>query len=153
MKLNCKRNIYVSISFSVFVTLMSSSTIFAQSMEEKGFDISARSDRSDRGFEDSQVKLKMILTNSAGNKAIRTLTIKTLEVPDEKIGDKSIIIFDSPADINGTAMLSHAKILDADNQWIFLPALKRTKRISSVNKSGPFVGSEFAFEDLLAGNK
>ena len=42
------------------------------------------------------------------------------------------------------------KILDADDQWLFLPALKRVKRISSVNKSGPFVGSEFAFEDFTA---
>ena len=47
-------------------------------------------------------------------------------------------------------MLSHANILDPDNQWLFLPALKRVKRISSANKSGPFVGSEFAFEDFTA---
>ena len=47
-------------------------------------------------------------------------------------------------------MLSHAKILEPDDQWLFLPALKRIKRISSVNKSGPFVGSEFAFEDFTA---
>jgi len=61
-----------------------------------------------------------------------------------------MIVFDSPADINGTALLSHAKILDPDDQWLYLPALKRIKRISSVNKSGPFVGSEFAFEDFTA---
>ncbi len=59
-------------------------------------------------------------------------------------------MFASPADIDGTALLSHAKILDPDDQWLFLPALKRVKRISSVNKSGPFVGSEFAFEDFTA---
>ncbi|MEM8916526.1 MAG: outer membrane lipoprotein-sorting protein, partial [Pseudomonadota bacterium] len=51
---------------------------------------------------------------------------------------------------DGTALLSHAKILDPDDQWLFLPALKRVKRISSSNKSGPFVGSEFAFEDFTA---
>ena len=37
-----------------------------------------------------------------------------------------------------------------DDQWLYLPALKRVKRISSANKSGPFVGSEFAFEDFTA---
>ncbi|MEH6467080.1 MAG: outer membrane lipoprotein-sorting protein, partial [Porticoccus sp.] len=37
-----------------------------------------------------------------------------------------------------------------DDQWLYLPALKRVKRISSRNKSGPFVGSEFAFEDFTA---
>lgn len=40
--------------------------------------------------------------------------------------------------------------MDADNQWLYLSALQRVKRISSVNKSGPFVGSEFAFEDFTA---
>ena len=78
------------------------------------------------------------------------LSLRTLEVPDESVGDKSLIIFDSPRDIKGTALLSYAKILDPDDQWLYLPALKRVKRISSVNKSGPFVGSEFAFEDFTA---
>jgi len=116
----------------------------------KGFDIAARSDRSDLGFISSKVKLKMILHNAAGKTATRHMSLMTLEKPNEEVGDKSLIIFSSPADINGTALLSHAKILDADNQWLYLPALKRVKRISSGNKSGPFVGSEFSFEDFTA---
>lgn len=122
----------------------------AQPPEAKGYEIAARSDRSDRGFTDSIVAMKMVLRNKAGNTSQRTLKLETLEVPDENMGDKSLIIFDSPADIDGTALLSHANILDPDDQWLYLPALKRTKRISSVNKSGPFVGSEFAFEDFTA---
>lgn len=121
-----------------------------QSAEEKGFAIAAKSDRSDRGFSDNSVKLTMVLRNAAGKESSRTLEITTLEVPDENVGDKSLVIFDSPRDINGTALLSHAKIIDPDDQWLFLPALKRVKRISSTNKSGPFVGSEFAFEDFTA---
>ncbi len=120
------------------------------SAEEKGFEVAARSDRSDRGFGDSSVRMTMILRNAAGKETERTLSLTTLEVPDEQAGDKSMIVFDSPADIDGTALLSHAKILDPDDQWLYLPALKRVKRISSVNKSGPFVGSEFAFEDFTA---
>ena len=119
-------------------------------LQQKGYDLAARSDRSDRGFGDSRVDLKMILRNKAGREAVRTLSISTLEVPDESVGDKTLIVFNNPADIDGTALLSHAKILDPDDQWLFLPALKRVKRISSVNKSGPFVGSEFAFEDFTA---
>ena len=94
--------------------------------------------------------MKMVLRNKAGQTTERLLTQITLEVPDESVGDKSLILFSEPADIDGTALLSHAKILDPDDQWLFLPALKRVKRISSVNKSGPFVGSEFAFEDFTA---
>ncbi len=123
---------------------------FAITPEERGFEIAARSDRSDRGFGDSNVELAMVLRNAAGQESSRSLSFATLEVADESVGDKSIVLFSTPRDIQGTALLSHAKILDPDDQWLYLPALKRIKRISSTNKSGPFVGSEFAFEDLTA---
>lgn len=118
--------------------------------EVKGFEIAARSDRSDRGFGDSEAEMTMVLRNAAGQEASRTMRFTTLEVPDESVGDKSLVLFSTPKDIEGTALLSHAKILDPDDQWLYLPALKRVKRISSRNKSGPFVGSEFAFEDFTA---
>ena len=124
--------------------------VMAQTPEEQGYEIAARSDRSDRGFGDSYVVMQMVLRNANGQESVRDMTQKVLEVPDEDTGDKSLVVFDSPADIYGTALLSHAKILDPDDQWLYLPALKRVKRISSKNKSGPFVGSEFAFEDFTA---
>jgi len=122
----------------------------AATEENRGFEIAARSDRSDLGFGDSEVELKMILRNAAGQESTRSLRIATLEKEDESVGDKSLVLFATPRDIEGTALLSHAKILDPDDQWLYLPALKRVKRISSSNKSGPFVGSEFAFEDFTA---
>lgn len=119
--------------------------------EQKGYDIAARSDRSDKGFGHSQASARMILRNAAGQESpARELQFKTLERENEDVGDKSLVIFDSPRDVEGTALLSHAKILEPDDQWLYLPALKRVKRISSANKSGPFVGSEFAFEDFTA---
>lgn len=116
--------------------------------QQKGYDISARSDRTDLGFGDSRVEATMVLRNAAGQETSRELTFSTLEKENENVGDKSLVIFNSPPDVEGTALLSHAKILDPDDQWLYLPALKRVKRISSANKSGPFVGSEFAFEDF-----
>jgi predicted RND superfamily exporter protein len=118
--------------------------------ERTGFEIAARADRTDRGFINSEVELEMVLRNAAGKESRRKLQITTLEIADESVGDKSLVVFDNPSDIKGTALLSHANILDPDDQWLFLPALKRVKRISSANKSGPFVGSEFAFEDFTA---
>jgi hypothetical protein len=126
------------------------SGVEAATPENQGYEIAARSDRSDVGFDDSEVELKMILRNAAGQESTRSLRITTLEKADESVGDKSLVLFDTPRDIEGTALLSHAKILDPDDQWLYLPALKRVKRISSSNKSGPFVGSEFAFEDFTA---
>ena len=137
-------------TFLVLGSLLASSFSYAVTPEEQGFEIAARSDRSDRGFGDSEVSLTMVLRNSAGQESNRSLTISTLEVPDESVGDKSLVLFQTPRDIKGTALLSHAKILEPDDQWLYLPALKRVKRISSANKSGPFVGSEFAFEDFTA---
>ena len=131
-------------------TFMLADSADANTAEERGFEIAARSDRTDLGFGESEVELRMILRNAAGQESTRSLKIATLEKPDESVGDKSLVLFDTPRDIEGTALLSHAKILDPDDQWLYLPALKRVKRIASSNKSGPFVGSEFAFEDFTA---
>ncbi|MEM1382629.1 MAG: outer membrane lipoprotein-sorting protein [Pseudomonadota bacterium] len=114
----------------------------------KGFEVAARSDRTDLGFGDSKVAFEMVLTNAAGDSTTREVSITTLEKESEEVGDRSLVLFSRPRDIRGTGLLSHAKILDPDDQWLYLPALKRVKRISSANKSGPFVGSEFAFEDI-----
>ena len=114
----------------------------------KGYEVAARSDRTDYGFSNSRVDATMVLRNAAGQTSERSLSFSTLEKENEGVGDKSLVIFNSPRDVEGTALLSHAKILTPDDQWLYLPALKRVKRISSANKSGPFVGSEFAFEDF-----
>ena len=122
----------------------------APESDPKAFEIAARSDRSDAGFGDSVADMKMILRNAAGQESERSMRLSTLEKENEEVGDKSLIVFDSPKDVEGTALLSHAQILESDDQWLYLPALKRVKRISSANKSGPFVGSEFAFEDFTS---
>ena len=139
-----------ALALMVTMALALAYRVEAASVDEKAYEIAARSDRSDLGFGESEVELTMTLRNAAGQESSRSLTIATLEKPDESVGDKSLVVFSTPRDIEGTALLSHAKILDPDDQWLYLPALKRVKRIASSNKSGPFVGSEFAFEDLTA---
>lgn len=120
----------------------------AETPEEKGLAIIEEADRRDTGWVDARADLEMILRNAQGEQSTRTLTINTLEVEGD--GDKSLSVFDSPKDIKGTAFLSYTHALVPDDQWLYLPALKRVKRIASANKSGPFVGSEFAYEDLTS---
>ncbi len=115
---------------------------------EKGRAIALANEEYDAGFGDSEAEMRMILHNRHGETSERELRQMTLENPSLEMGDKSLIVFDRPRDVAGTSMLTFAKILEADDQWMFLPALKRVKRISSKNKSGPFMGSEFAFEDF-----
>ena len=118
----------------------------AQTPEEQGLAIAVEADKRDLGWGDSTANMLMTLRNKAGKESRREIRIKNMEVDGD--GDKSISIFDQPADVKGTAFLSHTHAQKPDDQWLFLPALKRVKRISSANKSGPFMGSEFAFEDL-----
>ena len=125
---------------------LASVNIDGLSPEEAGLAIITESDKRDTGFVSNSAGMKMTLINRKGKKSVRNLRSKTLEQLDQ--GDKSLSIFDEPADVKGTAMLTHSHGLDPDDQWLYLPALKRVKRISSKNKSGPFMGSEFAFEDL-----
>lgn len=114
--------------------------------EERGLEIAMEADRRDQGFGDSSANLVMILRNSHGDETKRDMRTRTLE--QESDGDKALVIFDSPGDVRGTAFLSFTHKEGSDDQWLYLPALKRVKRIASSNKSGPFVGSEFAYEDI-----
>ena len=116
--------------------------------EARGLAIAQETDKRDKGWGDSKADMQMVLTNADGQTSTRELRYFTLERTDPNEGDWSLIVFDKPRDVDGTALLTHAKILEPDDQWLYLPAVKRVKRISSVNKSGPFVGSEFAFEDF-----
>ena len=112
----------------------------------KGLAIAEEADRRDLGFGDSKATLTMTLRNRHGEESTRELRNRTLE--QEGDGDKSLVIFDHPRDVKGTAFLTFSHVDGDDDQWLYLPALKRVKRISSSNKSGPFMGSEFAYEDI-----
>ncbi len=120
----------------------------AQSAEERGLEIAREVDRRDLGFGDFSASMTMLLRNKNGDESVRYIRLRTLEVEGD--GDKSMSIFDEPADVKGTAFLTHSHSLEPDDQWLYLPALKRVKRISSKNKSGPFMGSEFAYEDIAS---
>ena len=128
--------------------LFSGHSAIAQTPEEKGLEIAQKTKNRDLGWGDSKSTLKMILRNAAGQESVREIRTKTLEVDND--GDKSLNIFDHPRDVKGTAFLSFSHPVGADDQWLYLPALKRVKRIASRNKSGPFMGSEFAYEDLAS---
>jgi len=122
----------------------------AQSDQGPGLEIAARSDRSDRGFGDSEVKMTMVSRDQAGQETRRTMQLQVLENEDEDFGDKTLVVFETPEDVAGTTLLSHANILTADDQWLFLPALGSVRQITSANKTGPFAGSEFSFEDFTS---
>jgi len=123
-------------------------TASCETAEEKGLAIALEADRRDDGFGDYTADMTMTLKNRHGKESKRLIRSKTLEVPGD--GDKSLSIFDTPPDVKGTAFLSFSHKIGDDEQWLYLPALKRVKRINSRNKSGSFMGSEFAYEDIAS---
>lgn len=132
--------------FALLLSAALSFNALAGTAQSQGLDIAKERKLRDKGWGDSSSSLQMILRNSHGKEAVRELRIKSLEVQSD--GDKGLTIFDKPLDVKGTAFLNHSHTQKADDQWLYLPALKRVKRIASRNKSGPFMGSEFAYEDL-----
>ncbi|HYH17093.1 MAG TPA: outer membrane lipoprotein-sorting protein [Azospirillum sp.] len=120
----------------------------AETPEQKGQRIAVAAERHDDGFGDFTVQGKMILRTSTGDTSVRAFRDRILEVPGDS--DKSVILFDYPGDVKGVALLTHAHKAGDDDQWLYLPAMKRVKRISSANRTGSFVGSEFAYEDFAS---
>jgi len=98
------------------------------------------------GGDDLQGQLEMRLINKQGDTRVRQLQ---QFIKDEGDVEKTIMFFIAPADVKNTSFMnwSYTDGRD-DDQWIYLPALKRVKRISSDSKSDNFMGSDFTYDDL-----
>ena len=96
---------------------------------------------------DSKGELTMSLINSRGDQRVRKIKqfVKNFDTMEKKI-----MFFVSPADIRNTSFMnwSYEEAGRNDEQWIYLPALKKVKRISSDSKSDYFMGSDFTYDDL-----
>jgi outer membrane lipoprotein-sorting protein len=114
----------------------------------RGLGIAREADRRDSGWRSTVVDVRMTLANAHGQTSERRMRSAMLEVSDD--GDRTLVVFDEPADVKGSAVLTYSHASDDDDQWLYLPAVRRVKRIASSNKAGPFMGSEFAFEDLAS---
>ncbi len=119
----------------------------AQTLEEQGFTIAKEAEKREQGYVDSQADMVMILRDKEEVTSTREMKVSALEGDDEQ-GTKSLLLFLSPRDQKGTALLTFQHDDRADEQWLYLPALKRVKKIASNKKSGSFMGSEFSFEDI-----
>lgn len=142
-------NKYIKVCLIIsFVSANFFNYTYSQTAEVKGLSIAQSIVKHDQGWLDVSIGMKMVLRNKQGDESVRDIHIKVLEVTGD--GDKSLATFNEPRDVKGTSFLSYSHVVKEDDQWLYLPALKRVKRISSANKSGPFMGSEFAYEDFAS---
>jgi outer membrane lipoprotein-sorting protein len=94
---------------------------------------------------DETVSFRMKLVNKRGQERERQMSWVRR---NENGSESALIRFEAPADVRGTALLSIEKPEGEDDQWLYLPALQRSRRITAANQSDSFVGSDFTFEDL-----
>lgn len=127
-----------------FVVLLLSLAVLA---DEKGLEIAKKMDKANSGFIGDTSTMELILIDSSGVEIVREM----LGISGEFDGvDKSLMEFKKPLDVKGTKLLTWSwKNSDQDDdQWLYLPSLKRVKKINSRSKGSSFMGSEFSFEDI-----
>lgn len=125
------------------VLFLTSSMMFGQSA--KGLELMKKNDMQ-MSSDNEQVELTMELINSKNLK--RSRTIKRYSKTDAAKNESTLIQFLAPADVAGTGFLAIENTGREDDQWLYLPALKRSRRISASNESDNFMGSDFTYEDI-----
>lgn len=113
----------------------------------RGREISRAVSDSDKGYGDEVVTGRLIMRQSDGSEVTRGFRMSTLEKIDA--GDKRAVAFLEPRDLAGFVSLNYSGLLEPDDQWIYLPQLDRTRRLSARDRSGSFAGSEFSYEEIV----
>jgi hypothetical protein len=117
-----------------------------ESAKAKGLKIAKICDEAARGYKGEKSSVMMEIASAHGDKLSRKITLNKAELSEDE--ETSMLIVLSPADVKNTKLLTRGKSENEDDQWLYLPAMKRVKRISSQLKTGSFMGSEFTYEDL-----
>ncbi|MCH8904304.1 MAG: outer membrane lipoprotein-sorting protein [Bacteroidetes bacterium] len=136
-----------SIGISIIIILFGCNTIlFGQTQEEKGLKIVKKADRLDSGFGSYSCKMEMSVKSEQGGEIVHHMRFKVKEGKGD--GDKSLIVVDEPGNVEGTALMTFTHKTRLDDQWLFLKAIQRVKKIGYSNMMNGFMESEFAYADL-----
>ena len=114
----------------------------------KGQAIAERAWERGEGFGDLQATVEMTIITRSGQSAKRRMQIQILEMPGE--ASRALTRVEAPRDVAGTALLTHTADDGSVEQWLYLPAASRTRRITSAARGGSFLGSEFSYDDFAA---
>jgi len=98
-----------------------------------------------------KANMTMVLVDSKGKQRVRSMQSISADIDGV---DKSLMFFLEPSDVKGTGflMFDYAAAEQDDDQWMFLPSLKKAKRIASGDKTGSFMGSDFSYSDMSKRN-
>lgn len=131
---------------TLLVAILAFSPVFAISGVEIAQKVHDRNDG-----DNSTSDMRMTLINKSGQKRVRELKRFS---KDKGVDKFNMMFFLSPADVENTAFLTYDydDSNKDDDQWLYLPELKKIKRIASSDKSSSFMGSDFSYSDMTSKN-
>ena len=122
---------------------------FAIAIPQTGREIMEKVDKQNK-YKTLKAKSMMILINKRGQKRERTVVRFEKDYKQGEVDKKTLVVFKYPKDVRGTALLiwSYNDPSKDDDRWLYLPALKRVRRIAGKSKSEYFMGTDFSYDDL-----
>ena len=119
---------------------------FANAEELTGKDIMLKTKNREKA-KTSSYKIEMTLINSRGNKRVREVSAYKKDYGEE---EKSVMVFLKPADVKGVGYLSvsYDKAGKNDDRWLYMPSLKKTRRITGSSSGDDFMGTDFTYDDM-----
>jgi hypothetical protein len=116
-----------------------------------GSELVSKVNQRDEGQQLTQ-KVNITMVDKRGKTQERSLVWYRKDVPEQR---KSVIFYESPANVQGTAFLTYDYFIheNEDDQWLYLPALRRTRRISAANRGDYFLGTDLTYEDVKLATK
>jgi uncharacterized protein len=94
-----------------------------------------------------RVETTMVLVNNRGERRQRASS-GIVKLQPNGIDSKLVVTFSAPPDIKGTGVLQIEHADGDDDLWIYLPALRKSRRLVANNKKDSFVGSDFSYGDI-----
>jgi outer membrane lipoprotein-sorting protein len=141
-----KRTNKFTVTALAVVVLLLAGTAALPGQTPGAYDIMKRADER-YGGDTARYKLTMTLASGRGSPRLREVSYYFKDYGDT---DKVLMFFNSPRDVAGTGYLSFTYDDDAkdDDIWLYLPAMKRVRRITGSGKNDSFMGTDFTYEDM-----
>lgn len=143
-------NMRTSIISTAIMAVCCFSAAMAQEQTLSGRDIAVKVNNRPDG-DTRRCEMKLTLTNKNGSKRERQLKSFSMDCGKDKKDSRTIMFFLYPGDVKGTGFLTweYDDMNKDDDKWLYLPAMKKTRRISgSSSKTDYFMGTDFTYDDM-----
>ncbi|MBE9509419.1 MAG: outer membrane lipoprotein-sorting protein [Bacteroidetes bacterium] len=138
-----KAILIVFIALAMVLTSNAQSGLTAKQIQQKSIEVTR--------VKGTEAISKMTIINQNGQERVRQIAVIT-KLYDNGNTEKKLIRFSAPADVKGVGFLTYDYNTKDDDKWIYMPALRKTRRIISSESAKSFMGSEFSYADMTLPN-